>query len=255
MSCSGKTTSKKLILHKPRPHNSLSTPSLQTSRMARTPFPGIVTLIEAQTRTRAHLGARANVFIGGRFSFALGLEVIGKHGLRPDVEISPEFLEQLLREDGQAKALTTALAFLGHRARSEAEIRKRLERDEWSEPVVVGVLDKLRAAHLVDDGTFAQSWVDNRSRFKPRGGRMLTQELRQKGVARDDIEAALPGADEEIENALLALRKTARKWESIGDERERQKKAIDFLARRGFGFGAAKTAWTRFLEEDSDQPM
>lgn len=223
--------------------------------MARTPFSGKITLIEAQQKTRAHLGARANVFIGGRFSFALGLETIGKHGLRPDVEISPEFLEQLLREDGQSKALATALTFLGHRPRSEAEIRTRLARDEWSEPVILAVLEKLRAAHLVDDGSFAQGWVDNRSRFKPRGARMLTHELRQKGVARENIEAALPDADEEVDNALLALRKTARKWENIADEREKQKKAIDFLARRGFGFSAAKTAWTRFGEEDEESEM
>ncbi len=214
--------------------------------MPRTPFPGTITLIEAQQKTRAHLGPRANVFIGGKFSFALSLEVVGKHGLRPGLEINAAFLEQLLREDGQSKALATALTFLGHRARSEAEIRKRLERDEWSEPVVEAVLIKLRDAKLVDDS----SWVDNRSRFKPRGARMLQQELRQKGVARDDIEAALPDSDEEVENALLALQKTARKWQAVPDERERQKKAIDFLARRGFGFSAAREAWRRLGEEE-----
>lgn len=221
--------------------------------MPRTPFPGTITLIEAQQKQRAHLGPRANVFIGGKFSFALSLDVVGKHGLRPDLEISPEFLEQLLQEDGQSKALATALAFLGHRARSESEIRKRLERDEWSEPVVVAVVEKLRAAKLVNDEQFALAWVDNRSRFKPRGGRMLQQELRQKGVGREDIEAALPDADEETENALLALRKTARKWEAFSDERERQKKALDFLARRGFSFSASREAWRKLGEEAEEE--
>lgn len=218
----------------------------------RTPFPGTISLIEAQQKPRAHLGPRANVFIDGKFSFALSLEVIGKHGLRPELEISPDFLQQLLREDGESKALGSALTFLGHRPRSEAEIRARLNKDEWSEPVVDAVLLKLRAARMVNDEEFAQQWVDNRSRFKPRGGRMLQQELRQKGVGRDDIEAALPDDDEEVENALHALRKTARKWEKFSDEREQQKKAIEFLARRGFNFGTAKSAWTRFKEDDSE---
>ena len=225
-----------------------------TQPMPRTPFPGTITLIEAQQKQRAHFGPRANVFIGGKFSFALSLEVVGRHGLRPDVEVSPEFLEQLLQEDGQSKALATALAFLGPRARSESEIRKRLERDEWSEPVVVVVVEKLRAAKLVNDEEFAQQWVDNRSRFKPRGARMLQQELRQKGVGRDDIEAALPDADEETENALLALRKTARKWQAFSDERERQKKALDFLARRGFSFSAGREAWRRLGEDEEESP-
>jgi regulatory protein len=231
----------------------LSNRERHTGFMPRVPFPGVISSVEAQQSVRSHLGPRANVFIGGKFSFALSLEVVGKHGLRPDLEITPALLEQLLQEDGQSKALATALAFLGHRARSESEIRKRLERDEWSEPVVDAVLLKLRAAKLVNDEEFAQQWVDNRSRFKPRGGRLLQQELRQKGVARDDIEAALPDADEETDNALLALRKTARKWEAFPDERERQKKALDFLARRGFSFSASREAWRRLGEEAEEE--
>ncbi len=220
--------------------------------MAATPFPGTISLVEAQKTLRRHLGQRVNVFVDGKFSFALGLDVAGKHGLRPGLELSASDIENLLREDGESKAMTSALTFLGHRARSEAEIRVRLAKDEWSEAVISRVLERLRELKLVNDEEFASQWVENRSRFKPRGGRMLQQELRQKGVARENIEAALPDADEEIENALLALQKTARKWERFSDERERGQKAVEFLARRGFGFGSAKTAWTRFLEDDSD---
>lgn len=215
-----------------------------------TPIPGEISLVEAQKTVRRHLGARVNVFVEGKFSFAVGLDVAGKHGLRPGLQLNEEFIEQLLREDGESKAMTSALTFLGHRARSEAEIRARLGKDEWSETVIARVLARLRELRLVNDEEFALQWVDNRSRFKPRGGRMLQQELRQKGVERETIEAALPDADEEVENALLALQKTARKWERFSEPRERQQKAIEFLARRGFGFGTAKTAWTRFLEED-----
>lgn len=215
----------------------------------KTPFPGVISLVEAQQSVRRHLGPRVNVFIEGKFSFALSVDVAFKHGLRPGLRLDEAALEQLLREDGEGKALQTALAFLGHRARSEAEIRARLAKDEWSETVIARVLEKLRDVKLVDDGDFAQNWVENRSRFRPRGGRMLQQELRQKGVAREDIEAALPDADEEVENALLALQKTARKWE-IADEREAQRKAIEFLARRGFGYSDAKSAWTRFRESE-----
>ena len=220
--------------------------------MAATPFPGTISLVEAQKTLRRHLGQRVNVFVDGKFSFALGLDVAGKHGLRPGLELSASDIENLLREDGESKAMTSALTFLGHRARSEAEIRARLAKDEWGEAVISRVLERLRELKLVNDEEFASQWVENRSRFKPRGGRMLQQELRQKGVARENIEAALPDADEEVENALLALQKTARKWERFSDEREQQQKAIEFLARRGFGFGAAKTAWTRFQEESED---
>ncbi len=218
--------------------------------MNKAPFPGEISLVEAQRTVRRHLGPRVNVFIEGRFSFALGLDVAGKHGLRPGLVLDAGAIEELLREDGEGKALTSALGFLGHRARSEAEIRARLAKDEWDESVIARTLGRLRELKLVDDEQFALQWVENRSRFKPRGGRLLSQELRHKGVERDDIQAALPDGDAETDNALLALQKTARKWERFPDERERQQKAIEFLARRGFGFSTAKAAWARFGEED-----
>ncbi len=217
--------------------------------MAHSPFPGTISLVEAQQTVRRHLGPRVNVFIEDKFSFAISTEVAFKHGLRPGLKLDDDAIEALLREDGEGKALQSALTFLGHRARSEAEIRTRLLKDEWSEPVIVRVLEKLRTALLVDDGNFAQGWVENRSRFRPRGGRLLQHELRQKGVGREDIEAALPDDNEEVDNALLALQKSARKWQ-LPDEREAQRKALEFLARRGFGYGTAKAAWTRFREEE-----
>lgn len=213
------------------------------------PFPGRISALIAQERVRKHLGARVNVFVDDQFSFALSAQLVFKHGLRPDFEISAAFLEQLLREDGENKAFLTACNFLGHRARSEGEIRARLARDEWSETVIVPVLARLRELKLVDDADFAQNWVENRGRSRPRGARALQQELRQKGVARETIEESLPDAAQEIQNALLALQKTARKWEAL-DEKIARQKALEFLARRGFGFGAARDAWNLWREDE-----
>jgi hypothetical protein len=47
-------------------------------------FPGTVTAVVAQERTRRHLGTRVNVFINDRFSFALDLILAERRGLRPD---------------------------------------------------------------------------------------------------------------------------------------------------------------------------
>ena len=216
------------------------------------PFPGTISLISAQTRLKRHLGARANVFIDDKFSFALGLDVIFKHGLKPGMEISAEKLGELLREDGEAKAFTTAANFLGFRARSRDEIRKRLERDEWSEAVIERVLARLSELKLLDDAQFAADWVGARERSKPRGSRLLQQELRQKGIPKEEIDAALPDADAELENAMAALGKVGRKLEGY-EGREQMQKAIELLARRGFGFGTAKSAYGRWLEESEDE--
>ena len=216
------------------------------------PFAGVISSVVAQQRKRAHLGARVNVFIDDKFSFALSADLAFKHGLRPKMPIDAEFLAQLLREDGETKALTTALNFIGYRPRAEEEIRVRLQRDEWSETVIAAVIAKLRDNKLLDDAQFASDWVESRSRSKPRGARLLKQELRYKGVDKEEIDAALPNADEEIENAIAALGKIERKLEKWEKGRERTQKAIEMMARRGFGYGTVKTALQRIEEEEEE---
>lgn len=212
-----------------------------------------ITALVAQTRPRKHLGERVNIFVDEKFAFALDIRLVEKYHLRKGLVLSDEFRLQLLREDGDAKATYRALHFLGYRARSEAEIRTRLQRDEWPEDVIERVILRLREQNFLNDEKFAEMWVENRSNFRPRGARMLQQELRQKGVDRETIEAALPDEDAEQENALLALRKLLRSkeraWKDL-EERKQQEKAIQFLMRRGFQFSIAKAAWTQVKEED-----
>ena len=102
-----------------------------------------------------------------------------------------------------------------------------------------------------NDENFAGAWVESRSHGRPRGARVLRQELRQKGVERETIDAALPGAEAELENAVAAAR---RKWHSLEnlEERERREKLIGFMQRRGFNYLVAKAALEIFAEEDSE---
>lgn len=213
------------------------------------PFPGVISMIVAQERVKKHLGARANVFVEGKFSFALSLELVYKHGLKPEMRLDAAQLAALLREDGEAKALVTAANFLGFRPRSKDEIRKRLARDEWSDEVIERVLERLETAKLLDDAQFATNWVGARERSKPRGSRLLQQELRQKGVSKEEIAAALPDAESELQNALAALGKLERKLAPYTG-RDREQKAIEHLMRRGFSYSTIKTALQHEGEND-----
>lgn len=213
------------------------------------PFPGTITSFAAQARKRTHLGERINVSIDDKFSFAIDLLLFEKHQLQRGSVIDAEFLEQLIEEDGDARAYARALHFLSYRPRSEGEIRKRLQRDEWPDEVIDRVLSRLRERGYVGDENFSAQWVESRNLFRPRGARALQHELRQKGVAREIIDEALPDAQQEAENAQAALRPKLRVWRNL-EEAEQRQKALQFLARRGFGYGVSKTAWDRLREED-----
>ena len=215
------------------------------------PFPGIVSSVVAQERTRRHLGQRVNVFIGDKFSFALDIALAERYGLRPGFAIDAKLLNTLLREDGDARAYAKALHFLSYRLRTRREIEQRLQRDEWPTQVIERVLQRLQNEGAVNDENFAAVWVETRSLSRPRGARALQYELRSKGVATESIAQSLPDAEQEIENALEALRRKEREFARF-DDKTRHEKMLGFLQRRGFNFSTARAALKR-LDEDEAQ--
>jgi len=130
-----------------------------------------------------------------------------------------------------------AVQYLGNRPRSVAEIRRHLRGKRYDDEAIDGAIDKLRAQRYVDDLDFAKYWVEQRSRFRPKGDRALVSELSAKGVARETIDAALGDmpAESESDRARRAIARQVRRWESL-EPQERKRKIHAFLAQRGFGY-------------------
>jgi regulatory protein len=188
-----------------------------------------ITALKPQKRAKN----RVNVHLDGEFAF--GLTVRQADDLHVGQALSASDVAQLQAVDEVEKAHEKALRFLAHRPRSEVEVRTRLARYGLSQPVVRAVLHRLRTTRLIDDVAFAAFWVENRSTFRPRGHRALRVELRQKGVADEEIEAVLDGVDEP-ENARRTAEKKAERLQGL-TARERRRKLREFLARRGFEYG------------------
>ena len=112
------------------------------------------------------------------------------------------------------------------------------------------VLDRLLRSGLVDDVQFAQTWVENRSTFRPRGRRALAVELRQKGLSDEAIDDALRDLDEDT-LAYQAALKGYRKYQRLDWQDFRQKMGA-YLARRGFNYGVAKPVIERVWSEMQD---
>lgn len=128
------------------------------------------------------------------------------------------------------------LRLLALRPRSEFEIRSRLERKKFSKKDIGQILKKLKSGNLVNDRYFAGAWVRNRAILKPEGKRLLSLELRQKGIAREIIDEVLNfNEDTELELARQALAAKKRIYADLDPIRKKQK-SLAFLARRGFSY-------------------
>ena len=91
-------------------------------------------------------------------------------------------------------ARSAALRLLGYRGRSEGEVRRRLS-PRYGSQVVDRVITALTQQGYLDDAAFARQWRSNRERRRPRGQRLLRQELLGKGVPEDTISEALEDFD------------------------------------------------------------
>jgi regulatory protein len=135
--------------------------------------------------------------------------------------------------------LEAALRFLEARQRSAAEVRRRLLLHGYRAPMVEAAIDRLVELGMLDDAAFAKAWVESRDRARPRGERLLRQELARKGIDRaitdealDERDDARPDADAEAAQRLLDRHAAA--LARVPDPRARRQRAYGLLARNGF---------------------
>jgi regulatory protein len=205
-----------------------------------------ITALEAQPR-RAE---RRNVFVDGAFALALDEALVLEFGLYVGREVNQADLELWRGADLFQKTLDHALNFITFRPRSREEVRRHLLGRKVAPDLTDKVLAKLETMGVLSDQQFAEFWVENREQFNPRSARALGMELRQKGVDRETIDAAVaPERDEE--RALAAARKKLRGVEQA-DYQTFRKRLGDYLLRRGFSYAVA-SATVRQLWEETHQ--
>ena len=94
--------------------------------------------------------------------------------------------------------INRAFNLLSYRPQSLAEMKAKLRRSGADAVAINQVLGNLMEQGALDDLKFAQWWVEQRVRFRPRGNIALTQELSQKGVRREIIAQVLLAPAEEL---------------------------------------------------------
>src|SRR3989344_2049706 len=143
------------------------------------------------------------------------------------------------------RLMAAGIRFVSFRPRSEKEIldflHKKLSKSHTTAPKVLDqVIIRLRELGYVDDEKFAAWWVDQRTGRKPKGKRVIEQELKQKGIE----------ADIRIDEKTLAVRAIQKKlpvWK-IMPLLKRKKKISEYLYRRGFDWNVIGRVVDEVLE-------
>lgn len=179
---------------------------------------------------------RYSLYVDGKYSFSLSEPELMKSGIRIGREYSENELEELQQTAVLDKANMRALNYLSRRPRSEWEVRDYLKRKDYDSPTVDTILNKLSDYGYIEDVKFAQAWINNRRMLKPTSLRRLRQELMQKHVSQEDIEAALATDEGDEKSALKELFEKKRHQTRYQDEQ----KLTAYLLRQGFSYGDVK---------------
>ncbi len=147
------------------------------------------------------------------------------------------------------KATQAALRLLSYRARSVAEVRRRLE-TSYPSAIIEQVLKRLVAQGYLDDAAFALEWRRSREEHRPRSRMALEHELLSMGVQREVVQEALSDYDGASNASRAALRLAQRLSDS--DYQSFRPKVWRYLQRRGFEASVISDTVSRLWRELTD---
>ncbi len=152
----------------------------------------------------------------------------------------------------KARVRNSAFALLRARPRSERELVSRLKGKGYNDAVVRLVVEDLKKRGMVDDEKFARFWVESKMHLNPVGDVVLKNELREKGISADIIEAALSSKDAKYDEYEVARSMAVERFRRLKkiDRRKATKRVYDFLMRRGFAYDTVR----RIIEELTELP-
>ncbi len=211
----------------------------------------IVTRVERQKRNPR----RVSIYINDEFAFGAPESVVETFRLVRGLVLSDEDLERLKIEAQREEAFSRACRYLSRRLRTEEEIRVKLREEAYPSVVIESTLERLRRLRYLDDRNYAEAFVRDRSRFRPKGRSALADELRRKGIQEEVIRRVLDDLVSESEELRLARDAAARylpRLLRVSPHRKKITRMISFLLRRGFPSRVARDIAEELLESGEE---
>ncbi|MDD6206937.1 MAG: regulatory protein RecX [Clostridiales bacterium] len=180
-------------------------------------------------------------------------------------EVTSDEYENVLQSVVLNNAKKKALSLLSKMDYASGDMKSKLRRAEYPEPVIDAVVSYLTERRYLDDERYAQNYVMNRGERKGKG--VLRLELQKKGIPDDVILSALEtiSGQEELEHAYELLRKKYDSWRreqlrlADGNEELSNGEMPDYQSiqkmkaaafRKGYSGDVIARAWSRIQQEE-----
>ncbi|MFB6440184.1 recombination regulator RecX [Streptomyces sp. NPDC056411] len=153
----------------------------------------------------------------------------------------------------QARAI--CLRLLTGSPRTRKQLADALRQRGIPEEAAQEVLSRFEDVGLIDDGAFADAWVESRHHGRGLARRALARELRTKGVDSALIDEAVGRLDSEQEEVTARALVDRKLRTTRGLERDKRlRRLAGMLARKGYPEGLALRVVRQALEEEGEDP-
>ncbi len=192
-----------------------------------------ITAIEQQKNN----SNRVSVYVDGEYRLGCSAKLIEQHNLKVGEVLDEQQISRLEDAEELSQAKAAALRLLGYRARTVADLAKRLQyKHKLAEHTIAEVVAWLIELGYLDDTRYARERLDYLLSTKKMGRAGLVAKLASEGVhralAQETVDKAVSTEQEEQWARQLAEQRAGR---MPGKEWQKVKRSVHaYLQRRGF---------------------
>ena len=189
------------------------------------------------------------LFLSDGSEVLLDKDVCSQKGLNKGMELDEQALQGLIFESDYQRAKSRAVWYLDRMDHTEKALYDKLLRAGFKPKPCAKVIARLKEVGLLDDNRFAENYA-NRLIESNVSKREALQKLLLKGVPYDLAKSVL----EETETDELSQIKNVieKKYKNKLLSENGAQKVYAALVRKGFSYGAVKTALNEFIEESEE---
>ncbi len=195
-----------------------------------------ITSVEKNKRNREMI----SIYIDGDYSFSIPEEDYLRLGLYEKTDITQEEIDNIKININKRNAKSKAIRYLSLKLLTEMELFVKLQTKGYDEDIINDVIVDLKSMGYINDRIYAQKFVYERLKLKPKSKRMLKIELERKGISEHIADEVLNNIeyDEDIVIERI-IRKKFGKYDF--DDPIVIRKVYSFLAHRGFSLESIKS--------------
>ncbi|ATF40759.1 recombinase RecX [Weissella paramesenteroides] len=185
--------------------------------------------------TRQRRMGRYNIYLDDEYAFAVDEKILITYNLFKGATLDDAAIEQIKSAEFSQKAYTRALIYATGQMRTSQQVYLKLKEQGYDQQIIKDVISRLKDDHVLDDVTYAETYVDQAKSAGKLGPRGVKFKLQQAGIDQFVIEDALAAytitdqVDALAERVGQLLEKNARHSTFLAEQKTQQK-----LLQQGF---------------------